>query len=215
MYDAINLGWRKMPVEGFDFVSYINCDEQYLPGTLNAVIGYFNRNPNAEVLMGDFIVLNEQMEYLCHKRSVLPIPWMAKFISVGSPCVTFLRASVFWDKDLFFDNSWKIVGDVVWYKTMGEKKVKFTILERFLTAFIDLEGNLSESPVAKEENDRFKETFQGRWGFLTPWLYRYHNLRRFLLDYRKPAPSDIHVFKNERELAPLKILKPTFHWKRK
>ena len=43
MYDAVNRGLRRASGE---ILSYLNCDEQYLPGALpHAVAAYFERHP--------------------------------------------------------------------------------------------------------------------------------------------------------------------------
>ena len=55
MYDAINKGLKKARGE---IVAYLNCDEQYLPGTLEFVKKYFDTHPDVDVLFGDFYVVN-------------------------------------------------------------------------------------------------------------------------------------------------------------
>src|SRR5271155_3382250 len=42
MYDAVNRGLRRASGQ---ILSYLNCDEQYLPGALQAVGDYFERHP--------------------------------------------------------------------------------------------------------------------------------------------------------------------------
>src|ERR1700731_1356139 len=49
MYDAINRGLRRASGE---ICAYLNCDEQYLPGTLAKVAKFFDTHPKLDVLFG-------------------------------------------------------------------------------------------------------------------------------------------------------------------
>src|SRR5215475_7699056 len=49
MYDAVNHGFRKARGR---IVAHLNCDEQYLPATLSAVVRYFDTHPEVDVLFG-------------------------------------------------------------------------------------------------------------------------------------------------------------------
>ncbi|MCB0765851.1 MAG: glycosyltransferase, partial [Flavobacteriales bacterium] len=69
MYDAINRGIIKGTGEVF---SWLNCDEQYLPGTLAAVKAYFEQHPEVDMVAGDTIVVDAQGEYQCHRKAVVP-----------------------------------------------------------------------------------------------------------------------------------------------
>jgi glycosyltransferase involved in cell wall biosynthesis len=55
MYDAINRGIMKG--EG-DIFSWLNCDEQFLPGALAAVKTFFEEHPEADMLAGDTLVVD-------------------------------------------------------------------------------------------------------------------------------------------------------------
>src|ERR1019366_9421237 len=47
MYDAVNRGLRQGQGE---ICAYLNCDEQYLPGTLPRVAEFFSRYPEIDLL---------------------------------------------------------------------------------------------------------------------------------------------------------------------
>ena len=55
MYDAINRGWGRATG---DILSWLNSDEQYLPGTLEKVAGVFARNPEIDLIYGDALVVD-------------------------------------------------------------------------------------------------------------------------------------------------------------
>ena len=58
MYDAMNRGLRRAQGE---ILACLNCDEQYLPGTLKAVSDFFERHPDVEMVFGDFVVVGRQI----------------------------------------------------------------------------------------------------------------------------------------------------------
>ena len=55
MYDGVNRGLRRA---GGDILAYLNCDEQYLPGALAAVAGFFEQHPQIDVLFGDVVMVD-------------------------------------------------------------------------------------------------------------------------------------------------------------
>ena len=55
MYDAINKGLK---IAKGNILAYLNCDEQYLPRTLQYVIDYFNKYPDIDFIYGDTLVIN-------------------------------------------------------------------------------------------------------------------------------------------------------------
>src|SRR6185503_2876518 len=93
MYDAVNRGFRR--AQG-DIFSYINCDEQYLPGALAAVGEYFQAHPKIEVLFADAVVVDAQGRYLCDRRASLP----GKYHSWVSGNLSTLTAATFFRRTL-------------------------------------------------------------------------------------------------------------------
>jgi glycosyltransferase involved in cell wall biosynthesis len=110
MYDAINRGWRR--ARG-DLLAYLNCDEQYLPGALKRVSDYFDRHPEADVVIGDCIVVDRSGNYLCERRALIP----QHLHSVVSGSLSFLTAALFVRRRvmdqhrLFFNDKLRDLGD--------------------------------------------------------------------------------------------------------
>src|ERR1043166_8988089 len=69
IYDALNRGFRRGTGELF---SYLNCDEQYLPGALKQVHDFFAAHPDIEALFADSIVIDPDGNYVCHRPSLVP-----------------------------------------------------------------------------------------------------------------------------------------------
>src|ERR1700694_5003916 len=55
MYDAINRGLRRATGE---ICAYLNCDEQYLPGALQAVEKFFQSHPEVDMVFGDVVMVD-------------------------------------------------------------------------------------------------------------------------------------------------------------
>lgn len=67
MYDAINRGWGRA---SGDIFSWLNSDEQYLPGTLEKVAGVFERNPDVDLIYGDALVVDATGNLLAARREI-------------------------------------------------------------------------------------------------------------------------------------------------
>src|SRR2546428_12553471 len=70
MYDAVNKGFRRARGE---LVSHLNCDEQYLPGALAFVRGYFSRHPEVDLLFGDALVIRPDGSLIAFRKGFMPL----------------------------------------------------------------------------------------------------------------------------------------------
>ena len=69
MYDAINRGLRRATG---DILAYLNCDEQYLPGTLNAVAKVFAQQSDVAVVLGNVVIVDTDGYYVCTRDVLQP-----------------------------------------------------------------------------------------------------------------------------------------------
>ena len=101
MYDGVNRGLRRA---AGDILAYLNCDEQYLPGCLQTVEAFFRAHPAVDVLFGDFVVVNSDLDYLFHRKVQVPLKYhtWVSHLSVGT-CATFFRRRILDRHGLFFD----------------------------------------------------------------------------------------------------------------
>src|SRR5690349_21578927 len=67
MYDAINRGLKSAHGE---ICAYLNCDEQYLPGTLSQVVRFFASHPEIDVLFGDAVLVDAEGIPLSYRRTI-------------------------------------------------------------------------------------------------------------------------------------------------
>ena len=109
MYDAVNRGLRRAQGE---ILAYLNCDEQYLPGTLAAVSDYFTQHPEVEVVFGDFIAVDGDGNYLFHRKVQTPLKHHTRVSHMQTfTCAIFFRRKITADYQIFFDAKFKNAGD--------------------------------------------------------------------------------------------------------
>jgi hypothetical protein len=174
MYDAINRGWRRA---SGDIVAFLNCDEQYLPGTLRRVRDYFEAHPSVEVAIADALVLHPDGGYLCHRFAITPLDSHLWFRFPVLTCATFLRRSALERKALWFDTQWRAIGDLLWVKEMIRNGVRFGELRHFTSTFTETGTNLGLSPTNQREVERWKQMVP-RWArVMKPCLIAHHQLR--------------------------------------
>ncbi|MBC8207253.1 MAG: glycosyltransferase [Kiritimatiellaeota bacterium] len=143
MYDAISKGW-KLASDEVDVVAWLNCDEQYLPGTLLKAARCFTENPDADVLFGDVLVVRPDGSLLCARRAIRPDQnhMLTSHLTVFSAAM-FLRRCVLLAENLFPDPKWKVLGDVDLVWRMLRSRVRFGIVREFFATFTDSGENIS------------------------------------------------------------------------
>ena len=162
MYDAINRGLQR--AKG-DICSYLNCDEQLLPGALAAVGEFFTDCVDIDVVFGDSIVVGREGEPLCYWRPYMPsLAHLAGATLNTLSCSTFFRRRVF-DAGHFFEPQWKVVGDLLWIRSLLEKRRPMACVPQPLAAFTFLGDNLGAGAKAREEFEASRESSvgSGRW----------------------------------------------------
>jgi glycosyltransferase involved in cell wall biosynthesis len=177
MYDAINRGWQRATGE---ICGHLNCDEQYLPGTLAKVAHFFAAHPEVEVLFGDVVLIDEHGTPLAYRRSILPSKMHLRLAHLNAPtCATFFRRELL-DRGFYFDSQWKVIGDAVRMETLLNAKVKMALLPEPLAVFALTGENLSDTPMAKAEKQRLQGVDSAWKSFLKIFAIGTHRLRKFL-----------------------------------
>jgi hypothetical protein len=162
MYDAINKGLRRATG---DICSYLNCDEQFLPGSLASIGAYFTKHTDIDVVFGDTIVVGREGEPLCYWRPYVPsLAHLAGATLNTLSCSTFFRRTVV-EAGHLFEPQWKAVGDLRWIRGMLEKARPMACLPRPLAAFTFLGNNLGAGAKARDEFEASREAADGpgRW----------------------------------------------------
>lgn len=153
MYDAVNKGLDRARGE---FVSYLNCDEQYLPGTFAAVADYFDAHPDIDLIFGDALLVDPDGGLLAYRKGYQP-RW--RYIAVSHlyvlSCTMFLRRRVI-EQGARFDMSWKDVGDAEFVIRLLRSGAHAAHISRYLAAFTMTGSNMSAGPNAKRESSQLR-----------------------------------------------------------
>jgi glycosyltransferase involved in cell wall biosynthesis len=172
MYDAINKGLHRATG---NVCSYLNCDEQLLPGSLTVVRDYLEKHADIDVVFGDSIVVGREGEPLCYWRPYVPsLKHLAGATLNTLSCSTFFRRSVV-EAGHLFEPQWKVVGDLRWIRGLLEKGRAMACLHKPLATFTFLGDNLGASGKAREEFEASREGSSGS----ACWFRRYlHGVRK-------------------------------------
>lgn len=188
MYDAINRGLRRATGE---ICAYLNCDEQYLPGTLNAVVECFASHPDVEVLFGDVVMVDAEGRYACHRKVQPPLlahTWTCHLSTLS--CAMFFRRRLVAPGGYWFDASYRSGGDGEWMVRLLRAGARMAALRQFTSVFTQTGANLGQQPVWRAEWRRLRDTAPSWMRLLSPAWVVQHRLRRWLNgSYRQPPFS--------------------------
>jgi len=213
MYDAVNRGLRR--AQG-DILSYLNCDEQYLPDALAGVQQFFLENPGIDVLFADFVVVDGAGNYLFHRKVQTPRlhhTWVAHLATFT--CATFFRRSVIFDRGLFFDARLKIAGDGEWMVRLLQQRVSMAVLRRFTSVFTFTGENLGGGAEARREAQALCDSAPVWARRLKGLLVLHHRVRRLLggIYFQKPFAYSLYTSESPVQRVEHQVARPKFKWK--
>lgn len=211
MYDAVNRGWRRAKGE---ILAYLNCDEQYLPGALQAVEEFFRGHPETDVVFADTVVVDRQGQFICYRKSL--VPWR-NTMWVYNPVISssiFIHRRVLDRHGLFFDTQWRDLGDMVWTVEMVRRGLNLAVMRRFTSSFADTGENMNLKPNALRELQLVKEmapVWVRRCRF--PWL-QLHRLRALChgIYWEKPFTYAIYTLASPDRRVEFHVSRPTAVW---
>jgi len=211
MYDAVNRGYRRATG---DILSYLNCDEQYLPGALKAVHEFFGQHPQIEVALAGTIVTDGEGKYICHRHSMVPHPQHVWFRFPVLTSSVFIRRRVIHERGLFFDTRWRDLGDFHWVLALMKNRVPMKMFDHFTSVFADTGENMNLKPNAIRE-ERARAAMTPRWvRMLKPVWITHHRLRRLAAGHfdLKPADYSIYTLGSPEHRVRFEVSKPTAVW---
>jgi glycosyltransferase involved in cell wall biosynthesis len=145
MYDAVNKGLR---LAKGDVLAYLNCDEQYLPDTLQFVDQYFVAHPEVDVVFGDALLIRADGSLLAFRKGYKPVWW---FIEAGHlyvlSCTMFFRRRLI-ERGFFFNADLRDVADADFVVRVLRGGAHGRHLRRYLAAFTVTGKNMSAGPNA-------------------------------------------------------------------
>jgi len=153
MYDAINRGFSRA---SGNLLAWLNCDEQYLPGTLAKVAKWFDGNPKAEILFGDVVLVSSDGIPLGYRQAIRPLRGHVRncFLPTFSAATFFRRTIV--DAGHSFDPNFRAIADAVWVDGILGAGRQVGILNEPLAIFTQTGENLGQSSVSKDESAKWR-----------------------------------------------------------
>jgi len=191
MYDAVNRAWLRATG---DIISYLNADEQYLPGTLDRVGRFFLENPQVELLFGDALLLNPAGLPVSYRRVVRPSQAHTRAVHLGTlSCAMFFRRSLL-EKGFFFDPQWKAIGDAEWVWRVLGSGAKAGILNKPLSAFTLTGSNLGATPASLREAADWRRSGPSSERLASPLLRASHWMKKAIAGAYFPQAVTSAVF---------------------
>ncbi len=214
MYDGVNRGLRRATGE---ILAYLNCDEQYLPGALARVAGYFAEHSSVDLVFAGMVVVDGAGEYVCSRKALPPKVLHTRLCHLASfTCGMFFRRRVL-ERGFFFDPSWKSVGDAEWVARCLEQGIKVGIIEDGLAVFTDTGENLGDAPANEIERRRLRALVPGWAQMFAPWVAWQHRWRRWRWGaYRlEPFSYAIYTQKEVGQRTEFYVDRPTALWRKR
>lgn len=177
MYDAINRGFGQAKGE---IVAWLNCDEQYLPGTLAKVASFFAAHPDVDVVFGDAILISQSGDVLSYRRAILPSLLHIQLSHLNTlSCATFVRRSVL-ERGIRLRSEWKAIADAIWVADMMKEGIRMAVLNEPLSAFTITEHNLGQTSLAFTEMKRWRESSGNSQQWMRIPVIILHRVRKLL-----------------------------------
>lgn len=148
MYDAVDRGLAKATG---DILGYLNCDEQYLPGTLAFVADFFVGRPDVDILFGSVLLVRPDGTLLAYRKAY---PLRRAYLATGHlyllSCAMFWRRSI-WDAGLRFDPAMRDAGDHDFVLRALDRGYRSAWTSRYLACFAATGANMSMGENARRE----------------------------------------------------------------
>lgn len=159
MYDAINSGWLRSKGS---ILSWLNGDEQYLPGTLQVVRQQFELHPDVDFLFGDVIVVGLDGRPVAARRDFRLSPLYIRngFFSTYS-CTMFFRRELLNDGLLLLNSKYRFAADMELILRLLAAGKRALHLPRYLSLFTVDGTNLSLDKRMVDETDQIRRDYGG------------------------------------------------------
>jgi glycosyltransferase involved in cell wall biosynthesis len=214
MYDAVNKGLRLAKGE---ILAYLNCDEQYLPGTLSLVKNYFSENPDIDLLFGDFLVTSPNGSLVAFRKAFMPrrVYIYASYLYTFT-CAMFFRRRIV-KEGLWFDPELRIAGDAEWLLRVLKNGYHAKHHPEYFSIFTDTGKNACRGKVAFAKARREYCVGVPSWVKRSRYLVNVVRLFEKILygNYWQTSPLeyDIYTVDNPVLRTHFAPSKKTFRWR--
>jgi hypothetical protein len=192
----------------------LNCDEQYLPGALKTIHGFFESHPQIEVALAGSVVTDGEGKYLCHRPALVPHPQGCWFCFLALTSSIFVRRRVIHERGIFFDPRWRDLGDFHWVRALMQNQVPVAVCPHFTSAFTDTGENMNLKPNAIREKNETTALAPGWVRALKPVWIAHHRLRRLAAGHfsLQPTSYSIYTLQSPEQRVRFDVPRPTAVW---
>ncbi len=212
MYDAINKG---LSMADGEILSYLNCDEQYLPNTLYFVKRYFEQNPEIDVVFGDALLIKPSGSLISYRKGY-PLRWfyiLSSHLYLLS-CTMFFRRKIITD-GIRFNDQLRDIGDQDFVVRILCNGYQTAHVNRYLAAFTVTGKNMCTGKNADLEKRNSIERAP-KWVKLLRWPLNVLRLSEKLLNgaYMQKFPLEYSVYNSGSaiERKTFRVNKASFRW---
>jgi glycosyltransferase involved in cell wall biosynthesis len=208
MYDAVNRGMDRATG---DILAFLNCDEQYLPGTLAAVAKAFEENPDTDVIVGDFLIVDGKAQLRTFRKVTKVRRLFVKTCTLYAyTCATFFRRRV-WESGLRYRPDLKDIADALFVVGALERGFRFRNVRQYLSIFTDTGENRSVGEIAKAEGRKWFATFPWWERTLTPVFKAVRRVEKLLIGgyHSGPIGYDVYASDDAETRSHIVCEKPT------
>lgn len=132
MSDGINKGFLKATG---DWLMWLNCDDYLLPGALEKVAAFIANNPQADVIHGDCVYIEENKKIIRRKHDTPVDEWDLLFIGCIIPSTSAFYRRELIDSGHLLDVEYRNCMDWEYYLRLVREGAKFTYLPEALAHF--------------------------------------------------------------------------------
>ncbi len=191
MYEALNRALAR--VTG-DLFAILNCDEQYLPGTLERVHREFETHPETDLVVGDSLLVDEHCNLLAFRRSTPLRPSMILTDHLYDfTCALFFRSSLL-KRGIRFDPEYRAAGDADWMARLLRSGLRIRYVRQYFSTFTILDDNQSLRAEPTEELRRLRAITPAWARCAAPVLRRFRHLEKFLAGGYSSGPIDYAIY---------------------
>lgn len=211
MYDAINKALKRASGE---ICAILNCDEQYLPGTLARVAQVFAENPGADLVAGDFLVVDPQQQLLAFRKVT---PLRAEMILTDHlyafTCALFFRRRLL-DQGFWFDASLQDVADGEWVARVLQAGHRAAIVPQYLSTFTFTGTNRSVGEIAKAEKRMAREKLPAALRLAAPFLRLWRRGEKLMRGgySQRPITYEVFVGEDDETRSTIRCERPDFRY---
>ena len=149
--DAINQGFLRA---SGDLMGWLNADDYYLPGGLQAIARTAAERPEADVIYGDCVFVDSNGRIVRSKVEHDFDPAILMYFGCYIPSTsTFFRRRVI-EAGLFLDCDYRVCMDFEYFARLAYVNCKFHYVPRFIAAFRWHGNNISLSQADRRAEER-------------------------------------------------------------